>query len=655
MSKKTAMQDLELVLNYVDVASPLIVALQQEWYYTRLYIGPGADGDPRGKEFKSSLLDRRRVAQAAEKLYVSFLDDNQQTLGSFPTLAGDLEQIKDSLSRFKYVRMAADERVRGSTRHQAEFGEKVWTMPDMERLIAKLIKSLTHIVVLASEDQKLSLMSNAFYNLIEASYANALLNGFIDTSYTGNYSSAWAFGMMKIFESKERAYQQMFLSFADDHGKQVFNDQLINTSDYRQALKAYNFAVESHKDLSVGIPLDGIDWRSTSANVFAAYQRTAEAVLAELIATKNERVADAQSMLYQTIALVIVLVIGIVAVSIWIAGSITNPLKKLVLSFNLLADNKDMSIRLNDSGSDELAELSRAFNSLVTSFNDALVRVKGHADEMNTTTHDVAEAMAESLQLSARQREATDSVSVAVNEMTATIQEVSSMAQMTSQAVNTAHDTSVSSAQSADVSRTMMENLTVELGNTSDVVNNLNDEATQISSILNVIQGIAEQTNLLALNAAIEAARAGEMGRGFAVVADEVRSLAGRTQESTEQIRQQIETLLHGAEAATSNMASLQAEGSRAVEAVIETTSAFNAIKSELDSIMQMATQIATATEEQTSVSNEINQRITAISDDSADLASQATKTVTATESLTTNGDDLQRCVALFELESTRA
>jgi methyl-accepting chemotaxis protein len=312
-----------------------------------------------------------------------------------------------------------------------------------------------------------------------------------------------------------------------------------------------------------------------------------------------------------------------------------------------------MSFRLTAKGRNEITALGEAFNQLIESFDEALVGVRQQSKTMGETTEQVAGAMQLSLNLSARQQESTDSISVATNEMTTTIQEVSNMAQQTSTAVQTAHTVSLDSARCVDSSRELMVKLTEELGDTSQQVENLNSEAAQIGNILNVIRDISEQTNLLALNAAIEAARAGEKGRGFAVVADEVRNLATRTQDSTKQIQQQIESLFVGASAATEKMKALKEEGSNAADLVLKSSASFEELKQELDKVLDMATYIATATEEQTLVSNDINKRTVEMRDDSSDLASQASKTMQMTELLKKDGSTLQGYVDRFKVSET--
>jgi len=183
------------------------------------------------------------------------------------------------------------------------------------------------------------------------------------------------------------------------------------------------------------------------------------------------------------------------------------------------------------------------------------------------------------------------------------------------------------------------------------LVINLNNEAAQISNILQVIKGISEQTNLLALNAAIEAARAGEQGRGFAVVAEEVRNLSMRTQDSTEQIQTQIETLVNGAEAASKKMDLLQSNGQSAVEIVQKTTDSFEKIKAELDQITDMTSQIAVSAGQQTSVANEVNERIHLIKNDSENMYEHGGQTLNSIDTLLKIDSDLKENIEVFHFK----
>lgn len=651
LQQRELMRDLEVAIDYMNTMSPLIAALSEEQKYSNAYIWSNTDNSSQVARTKAEMVRYREEATSTLNHFNEFIERNKDSLSKYPRMATELELVETKLKRLKYIRLAADAKQGNSDAYKSNYGgEVVWTTVDILRTRMTLVQSISRVVEIASADEQLGMVSNSFFYLLLASSASSILHDNINKALQ-QVVDPYNFGQLVVYREKESDFRSLFTKYASERSLALYRKEMLDSSVIDEAEKVYWDAFDTYKlvNQSPMVFVDGKNWGSLEPAVNSAYGRLIDSVLAEMVETKNAKVAEADSLFLQTLAGLVGLLIFVLCVSFIIAKSISRPLRTLVNSFMQLADTKDMTIRLDDKGQNELAELSRAFNTLVMSFNEALVGVRKHATHMNLTNIDTAAAMGQALKLSGNQLEATDSISVAVNEMTATIQEVSNMAQNTSEAVQKAHEVSVNSVANADKSRALMESLTQELGSTAQVVENLNQEATQISGVLNVIQGIAEQTNLLALNAAIEAARAGEMGRGFAVVADEVRGLAGRTQESTEQIRVQIASLLSGADSATGNMASLQEEGTKAVGIVVETANAFDVLKGELDSIKDMATQIAVATEEQTSVSNEINRRICAVKDDSEQLASQATTTMHMTESVAEEGKQLQEYIDRFK------
>ncbi|AWB67963.1 hypothetical protein C2869_16720 [Saccharobesus litoralis] len=646
------MQDVETALDFVNEVSPMIVAFQDERNLVRLYLGPGRPDHPVGQEYKQDAENATQQALAIQQRFTRYINANKTQLKQLPKFGQQVEAVLFSLSQFELVRQVAAKRHKSENAELSKkFGRPIWVLAEFNRIIKLLNNSLNIALSVSTKDEQLGKLANAYGSLMYSSDVAIAINSAIDTAITGTMF-VHLYGTIAELDAQLVRTEVLFRQNAPSNVLAYYDKTLKKLPAHEMAFAEYRRVREATKLNLIGKkwPLDAQQWKTNSEAIANAYSQIITMMLQEIETLKNQAVEQANNAVYETTALLIILILAIILVSWAIIFSVSKPLKAMVSQFSELARSKDMTTQLKVEGQDELSELAKAFNDLIASFNNTLTGVKGQADAMNMTTGYVAEAMGQSLQLSESQLQATDSVSVAVNEMTATIQEVSSMAQQTSSAVEKAHDVSVKSAQNAELSRDMMQNLTAELGTTSEVVNALNDEAEQISNVLNVIQGIAEQTNLLALNAAIEAARAGEQGRGFAVVADEVRSLAGRTQESTEQIRQQIESLLNGAEAATNKMRSLQEEGNKAVAVVIESSAAFEVMKSELDSIMQMAVQIATAAEEQTCVSNEINERILAIRDDSEKVASHANSTVKSTESLSSNGSQLEIYINEFQV-----
>ncbi len=647
------MQDLEVAIEYAHIMSPVLSTLATEQKSIGGYIW-SSEGDPAqvSRAKNDMLLDREESDKAIEQ-FLDFVQNNEESLTANPHMAGELEAVKLRLDELRYVRLAADTKKPSSDAYKDVYSSGViWTTGDVMKIRMVLVQSISRIAEIASADKKLGMISDSLYFLHLAGSASVEVHNYISTA-VAQIINVYQYAQLQSYKDREMEYRNMFTKYASDSAMETYHQLMIASGAIGEEDKVFWDIFELHEQVGTKVAelKRGGDWAFAAKEVPIAYKTLIQTVLDELVAIKNDKVSEAETLVRSSILWAAVLIILILAVSYLIAMSISKPLRQLVRSFISLAKNKDMSLHLDDHGKNELADLSNAFNTLVDSFNEALVGIRTHATSMNSTNTQTADAMRKALDLSHSQMCATDSISVAVNEMTASIQEVSNMSQSTSSTVQKAHEVSLASVEEAEKSRGLLEGLTQELGNTAKVIETLNQEANQISGVLNVIQSIAEQTNLLALNAAIEAARAGESGRGFAVVADEVRGLAKRTQESTEQIRDQVSSLLSGANSATTNMTKLQEEGTQAVEIVMGTVEEFNVLKKDLDVITEKATQIAVASEEQTSVSNEINQRICAIKDDSEQLAEYASTTMSMTELVEDEGRQLQEHIDRFKTE----
>jgi len=203
-----------------------------------------------------------------------------------------------------------------------------------------------------------------------------------------------------------------------------------------------------------------------------------------------------------------------------------------------------------------------------------------------------------------------EQLATAMNEMTATVREVSNNATSASASTSEASDVAQEGSQFVDATITSINSLSSNIGASSDAVNSVEIKVEGIGSVVDTIRSISEQTNLLALNAAIEAARAGEAGRGFAVVADEVRNLAKRTQDATVEIQGMIEQLQSSAQDAVSLMEKSVKEADVGVEQVTQAGSKLAGIVEKVQHISDMSYQIASAAEEQTTVAADINQNL---------------------------------------------
>ena len=373
-----------------------------------------------------------------------------------------------------------------------------------------------------------------------------------------------------------------------------------------------------------------------------------DATLAEVEARARSQIRDA--ILFM-VGIAAVLALAIALAAMGLANSILKPLRHVVDSLRDISQGEgDLTRRLRLVRQDEIGALASGFDSFVEKIHQLVRRiadVTGRLASFAATVSDDADATYKSID---RQRRETDMVATAVNQMSATAHDV---AQSTLRAADAAHQAESESENARSVVGAAVRTIhdlarDVEQGVT--VLSALQTDVDAIGAVLDVIRGVAEQTNLLALNAAIEAARAGEQGRGFAVVADEVRALAGRTQQSTREIQAMIERLEASAGTAAGAMRKSSEASSASVEQVNRTGEALAEIGRLIATINAMSTQIATAAEQQTSVTEDINKNVVAIAQSAESAAQGAERTDATSKELASLGRELQELVGQFRV-----
>lgn len=360
--------------------------------------------------------------------------------------------------------------------------------------------------------------------------------------------------------------------------------------------------------------------------------------------TQSLRQAQLTNFVAYAIILALVLVSGLV---------IFRSIKRIPLVASELERiaGRDLSgADLHHSSNDEVGQLCNALNRMRDELKRVITSHSGSAEHVASSAQQLMAMTRQSEQAHVRQSGEVTQVATAMEEMTATAQEV---ARHASSSASAAHKADGEVKEGSQVVHDVIDAVRAaasQIEKAGLVVQQVDHDSDNIGHILEVIRGIADQTNLLALNAAIEAARAGEQGRGFAVVAEEVRSLAQRSQDSTQEIQQIIEGLQSGAKNAVQAMDSGRSQVDRSVELAGTAGERLTAINQAVASISEMTTQIATAAEEQSSVANEINQNITNINTSTEESAEIGRQVAEAGDALTSLAEELKHTVGRFKL-----
>ncbi|RBM47426.1 methyl-accepting chemotaxis protein [Vibrio tarriae] len=454
------------------------------------------------------------------------------------------------------------------------------------------------------------------------------LTNIIDNTYAMRISAIYSLfrpDEVKVLASVLRDKQSQNLQLM-----QVFSDN----PELQDEVHALTKAIQHYVDYSINtmIPLLNIKHNAEqdSTDFDRKYQQASDAyraagndmvkAIGELshalntLAMRTLKESEAQHdgvLSNSTISLIAVLLAAAV-LSWFLAGIIVKPLRQLQQTVREVAKG-NLLVEVQEEGNNEITLLARDVNATVTQLRQTLACLVRISTDVAYASTELATVMTQSSVNSDQEKQEVELVASAVNQLQSTAQSVTDHAHSADGAAQQANQLASQSLRMFEESHRATAKMADQLTEAAQVVNQLKEQSERIGNVTDVIRSISEQTNLLALNAAIEAARAGESGRGFAVVADEVRMLAARTQTSTQEIQAIIEELQNQSSTAKSSMHSSLSLLEQNQSLAAKVSASLTEINHSISALGQINAQVATASEEQSQVTKDINRNLSNI------------------------------------------
>lgn len=587
-------KDLTLVVQLSELAvtnSNLVHELQKERGMSAGFIGSA------GKAFAGKIPGQRQLTDTQLGLYQRFITENH-----LPEIfAPKLRELNAQLGRLNAIRSQVDSLSISVADEVAYYTE-----------LNKLLLTIVDETAKTGANQEIAIKATAFSAFLQLKERAGIERAVLSSTFGQAGFKPKIYAKFITLVSEQNTYQERFLALANSDLLSSFNRLQSSAAMHDvELLRQIAFEQDNQKILQQSPE----EWFNKSTARIELLREFEQQVSADLLNTTHERLTLANEKMFLVLATLISVLAIVLILSLSVIRYLHDSVHHLYSTITQARKHYDLSVRLTHSSSDEFGELAIAFNDMMSDFEKVILHVRSSGAklqqavaQMDLCTH----AMEQDVMAGHSEAE---QVASAMTEMSATVAEIASNAVQASEASSAANIEAKEGNLEVGRTSKAIKALADDISGASKAINDLDREIHGIVVVLEVISSIAEQTNLLALNAAIEAARAGEMGRGFAVVADEVRSLAQRSQTSTSDIKNMTDRLKAGASIAVKAMDRGLAQANSSVHEAEQAGIELKRIVEQVDIIDRMNEQIATATHEQSAVSEDVNRNALKISE----------------------------------------
>ncbi len=609
------------------VSSEWVHELQKERGMSAGFLGSN------GTKFKDALTQQRQLTNSKQTAFNRHVEQHHfdQTMSA---LLGDISRQAAQLQSIRNKVSGLDISVADEVAYYTQLN--------------KLLLSTLDLIANQNTDVTLAVDAVALGAFLQHKERAGIERAVISNTFAANHFKPGFYERFIRLLAEQEAYLTKFLAHRPELASYI--KQQLDTAEVKKVQTMRQIALDNAVEGNFN--QDAEVWFAAITAKINILKQIEEKLVDDFLEQNQVIIAEQTQLFWLSIMIAAPCILLSILISYVIAKQLTYNTKSCHASISSIINTKNFGQRLTVAGQDEIGLIASSINQLLESVEDLLSQIKLSSQTLATATSESEKLTSHMLAQVSNGMTQVDLVVTAMNEMNATVHEIAHNAVQASEQTEQATNQASHGDEEVDATVDAIASLQQEMSHVMKVIVELDKSATEIGQFLDVIKNISDQTNLLALNAAIEAARAGESGRGFAVVADEVRSLSTQTRKSTEQIETMAKNLQTGAQQAVTAMDRGMKKVDMSVNEARRAGNDISEIVGNIKAISMMNIQVATAAEEQSTVSEEINRNINEMHQNFQQIDESSTAINQVNKNLTDLTEQLDAVVARFNVSA---